>query len=618
MCGFLGEFSFKDENLVSPTTEFRNLLNLSRHRGPDATELLQEKNYQLGFNRLSILDLSVNGNQPKESPSGRYKIVFNGEIYNFKELIETHDLKDLKSTSDTEVIVHLCDKLGPEQTVSSLNGMFAIAVVDTNKNKLILSRDFAGIKPHFYGVSDKGVVFASQFDQIYKHSWFKNTLELRPEIMKEYFGFGYMQAPNTIYKSLFQLNPGELITFDSDGNLQRKQLISFSKTPKKQTKETEDTPKHYNKLLDQILKRQLISDVPIASFLSGGIDSPLIAAHAKSNKSNIEAFTLQVADKEMNESDIAIEYANILSIKQKVIEAKTSDLLSQIDDYFDKCPEPFGDYSALPTYLISKHAVKDHKVMLSGDGGDELFYGYPRFKHVTDNKAWFNIPFKIRRPIISLFNKYKINSTPAPYYYKTISEWQIAKNLQVFPDILDKVVPKTSFSNELSKLYNLEGLNSKKALLEGLRYNEFYAHLQRVLVKVDRASMANSLEVRVPFLDKVSIDFAWQLESGLLKHKTLKKVLKECLAQFIPQSLINRKKMGFSIPIEDWLRNDLKDDVLHHVFEIPIYGEAHVDADYIKYAVSNFYDSKGPFSAWSVWHIYTWQKWAVRHANAPN
>lgn len=612
MCGFLGEFCYRENKELTSSIDFSCLLDLSKHRGPDATGVKRGENYQLGFNRLAILDLSANGNQPKQSPSGRYQIVFNGEIYNYTNLVEEYQLQGLQSTSDTEVIVHLCDKLGVEETIKTLNGMFAIAIVDTNENALYLTRDFAGIKPLFYGLSDNGSVFASQFDQIFKHTWFKDILQLRPEIMKEYFGFGYMQAPNTVYKNIFQVQPGELVVCNENGVLTKKQLVEFNKFPKNLIKESEQTPNEYNNLLNNILKRQLISDVPIASFLSGGIDSPLVAAHAKNNKKDIEVFTLEVADEKINESEIAKEYAKTLEIKQKVVNAEASDILKCMDDYFDKCPEPFGDYSSLPTYLLSKHAAKDHKVMLSGDGGDELFYGYPRFKHVLDNIHWFKIPFKIRRPIVRFFNKYKINSTPAPYYYKTLSEWQTAKHLHIFPDVLDTMIPNTTFSEAIFELYDLEGVHTKKKLMEALRHNEFYAHLQRVLIKVDRASMANSLEVRVPFLDKKSIDFSWELESKFLEHKTLKKILKDCLKQFIPETLLNKKKMGFTVPLDDWLRNDLKKDVIHHVFEIPFYGEQFLDIEKIKNAVTEFYNHKG-INAWAVWHIYAWQKWAVKH-----
>lgn len=615
MCGFLAEFNDNTRSLSS-REQFLSLLELSHHRGPDATQIEKGQNFQFGFNRLSILDLSANGNQPKYSPSRRYTLVFNGEIYNFKTLTDTYGLKNLKSTSDTEVIAHLFDEIGVEATIKELNGMFAIAVIDQKTNLFSLARDFAGIKPLFYGLGENGIVAASQFDQVFKHPWIKQHLELRPEIVKEYFGFGYMQAPNTIYDNVFQVNPGELITFKGNKCLSNKQLVTFPKSLNATYKETSHTSKLYNTLLDRVLKRQLISDVPIASFLSGGIDSPLITAHAKANKDDIEAFTLKVANTDLDESDIATEYATELSINQKIIKANPSDILEEMEDFFDKCPEPFGDYSSLPTYLISKHAVKNHKVMLSGDGGDELFYGYPRFSHIAKNRIWFKIPFKLRRQLVSFLKKFKVITTPAPYYYKTISEWQVAKNLQVFPDILDKLVPNTSFSNELKSLYQLDGSKSKKALLHALRHNEFYAHMQRVLIKVDRASMANSLEVRVPFLDKESIDFSWQLESDLLKHNTLKKVLKECLGHYVPESLINMKKMGFTVPLEDWLHNELKEDVWHHIFEIPFYGAEFLDVNYLKSGVKNFYNSKGPFSSWSIWHIYAWQKWAVTHVKA--
>ncbi|WP_431135825.1 asparagine synthase (glutamine-hydrolyzing) [Psychroserpens mesophilus] len=617
MCGFLGEFCYKKEKQLTPSTAFSQLLELSKHRGPDASGVTKGENYQLGFNRLAILDLSALGNQPKQSPSGRYQVVFNGEIYNYKHLAELHHFQNLKSSSDTEVLIHLLDEIGVEATIKSLNGMFAIAIVDINENQLHLTRDFAGIKPLFYGTAAKGTVFASQFDQVFKHSWFKDTLKLRPEIMKEYFGFGYMQAPNTVYKQIFQVQPGALVTWDNNGEFTKKQLVEFKKNPKNQVKENEQTSNEYNKLLDVILKRQLVSDVPIASFLSGGIDSPLIAAHAKNNKIDIEAFTLEVADEKINESEIAKEYASALSIHQKIIKAEASDVLNCMDDYFDKCSEPFGDYSSLPTYLLSMHATKRHKVMLSGDGGDELFYGYPRFKHVLDNMYWFKVPFKIRKPIVRFFNKYNINSTPAPYYYKTLSEWLIAKHLQIFPHILDKMFPKVTFSKSFIELYDLEGINSKKRLMEALKHNEFYAHLQRVLVKVDRASMANSLEVRVPFLDKESVDFSWRLDSKFLKHKILKKTLKDSLQEFIPERLLNKKKMGFSVPLDGWLRNELKKDVMYHVFEIPFYGAEYLNLERIQTAVTDFYNYKG-VSAWGIWHIYAWQKWAVKHVTSHN
>src|SRR5690554_4533864 len=194
MCGFLGEYSFTKN--LSDSESFALLLYLSEHRGPDSTKIEEGSNYRLGFNRLALLDLSAAGEQPKRSPSQRYHLVFNGEVYNYKELKLKYNLQDLESSSDTQVVLSLLDLIGVEETVKELNGMFAITVIDTSINEFYLTRDFAGIKPLFYGMAETGVVFASQFDQIFRHTWIKDKLILRPEIMKEYFAFGYMQAPN--------------------------------------------------------------------------------------------------------------------------------------------------------------------------------------------------------------------------------------------------------------------------------------------------------------------------------------------------------------------------------------------------------------------------------------
>ena len=325
MCGFLGEFTFNKSDLISENS-FSELLALSKHRGPDATEIVRKDNFQLGFNRLAILDVSANGNQPKCSPSKRYHIVFNGEIYNFKELINQYQLKNLMSNSDTEVIIHLLDILGVKETIKVLNGMFAIAIVDTQKEVLYLTRDFAGIKPLFYGVSDQGIVAASQFDQIFKHEWFNGSLQLRADTVKEYFGFGYMQAPNTIYKNIFQIVPGTLISYNIKGDFKSEIICQFNS--KLDASKAKIPIKELEKTLKQVVKRQMISDLPLATFLSGGIDSPIISSYAQKNSPSIEAFTLEVNDEKLNESEIAKDYAKHLKMAQQIISADEKDILN--------------------------------------------------------------------------------------------------------------------------------------------------------------------------------------------------------------------------------------------------------------------------------------------------
>lgn len=600
MCGFLAEYTF-GAPLTSVET-FESLLALSKHRGPDSTGFLKGDGFQLGFNRLAVLDVSSNGNQPKQSPSKRYHVVFNGELYNYKELSIKSNLTNLSSSSDTEVLIHLLDIMGVEMTIKALNGIFAIAIVDTLTDQFYMARDFSGVKPLFFGMSSEGIVAASQFDQVNKHVWIHHALNLNPEIVKEYFAIGYMQAPNTIYKNIFQLLPGELISITRKGVVSKKQLTNFG-IDQKAKKETQSL---YS-IIKSAVGKQLVSDVPIASFLSGGIDSPLISAYAKKQKLDLEVFTLEVSDKKLNESIIAKSYADHLQIKQNIVSVKPTDILSEIDGHFKVFPEPFGDYSSIPTYVISKEARKRHTVMLSGDGGDELFFGYPRMLDILNKRWWFKLPYIIRKPLAQLLNTLGITHSWAPYF-KDFNTFVLNKHTKLPKSVLDRAFKKISFSKELNRLYTFRN-KSRSYLLNQLRYNEFYAHLQRVLIKVDRASMGNGLEVRVPFLDKEVVDWAYRQMGDLRTKKDLKKQLKQLLADELPVELINQKKMGFSIPLADWLRNELKTDVMQMVFKTDFYGEAIMDVGVLRDYVNDFYVGKHN-NAWGVWHIYAWQKWA--------
>lgn len=604
MCGFVGEFTFS-EGQITKKDIFKSILDLSKHRGPDYSEIVSDAGYQLGFNRLAILDTSPNGNQPKQSPRGRYHVVFNGEIYNYKDLAESYNLTNLKSNSDTEVLIHLLDVLGVEETINVLNGMFAIAIIDAEQDCLYLTRDFAGIKPLFYGISSEGVVMASQFNQVYTHPWFCKTLRLLPQMVKSYFGFGYMQSPNTIYDGIFQVNPGELVEISRNKSVSKTIITEFCK---EQSYDYE-AESNLSMTIKTAVAKQLVSDVPLATFLSGGVDSPLISAYAKKEIPSIEAFTLKVDNPKYNESDIAKSYAEHLDIKQHIVAVEESDLLSEIDNHFKAFSEPFGDFSSIPTYVISKEAKKKHTVMLSGDGGDELFFGYPRMLDVLQKRWWFKLPYIIRKPIAQITNKLGLTNTWAPYF-KTLNDFIINKHLKIPADKLNSIVPKTSFSSQLKQLYKFN--NNKNKLLHQLRFNEFYAHMQRVLIKVDRASMAHSLEVRVPFLYKSVITLAWKQKGQLQSKQDLKKDLKVLLANEVPESLINKKKMGFSVPLEDWLHQHLKQDVLDVVFEKPFYGDDIINVKAARGYINDFFDKKHN-NAWGVWHIYAWQKWWIIH-----
>lgn len=604
MCGFLAEFSFDGQELIS-LQDFKALLELSKHRGPDSTGISFGDSYRLGFNRLSILDLTEHGDQPKRSPSGRYAVVFNGELYNYRDLSDTYSLKGLESTSDTEVLIHLLDLLGIVETIKQLNGMYAITIVDTQSGTIYMTRDFAGIKPLFYGLAKEGLVAASQFDQVFTHPWFKQNLKLRLDLVKEYFGFGYMQAPNTVYEHIFQVEPGTLVMYDIYGHRTIQKLVSFEKT----VHERERLPS-YASVLESVVERQLVSDVPVATFLSGGIDSPLISAYAKKKKKDIEAFTLKVDNPEVNESDIAEAYAQHLDLKQNVVAVNEENLLKSVEDHFSAYSEPFGDYSSIPTYVITREAKKKYTVMLSGDGGDELFFGYPRMLDILRKRAWFNLPFLLRKNLIRVTNRLGLTNTWAPYF-REFDLFVTSKHMKLPNTLLENAFPGVAFSEEMKTLYTFDN-KSRKGLLEELRFNEFYAHLQRVLVKVDRASMFHSLEVRVPFLDKESIEYAWSKSGDLKQPNDLKSKLKKLLANELPQEIINQQKMGFTVPLLEWLHHELKRDVMEVVINGPFYGSDSFDAEPLKQFVLDFYAGKHN-NVWGVWHIYAWQKWAMHH-----
>lgn len=614
MCGFLGEFSFNNE--LTLDNEFKELLKLSKHRGPDSTGVLKEDYYQLGFNRLAILDLSSNGNQPKTSVSNRYHIVFNGEIYNFKELEKKYNLKNLNSTSDSEVLIHLIDKIGIYKTVKLLDGMFAFMLIDTHTEKSYLVRDFSGIKPLFYGINNLGVVAASQFDQIFKHSWFKDNLKLNVPVVKEYFGVGFMNAPNTIYNDLYQVLPGEVVEISKLGKITKNRYCVFSEIPDESCYYEDDsnTLNAFIERINKTIKEQLVSDVSIGTFLSGGIDSPLVTSFAKKNKKDVSAFTIAVNDKKIDESLKASEYAHAINVNHKIETINESDVFKIVDKHFKYISEPFGDYSSIPSFLITAKCVKEHKVMLSGDGADELFFGYPKLLDLLIHAHYFKIPFFIRKIYLKILRSLGKVITYGPSKYRKLSSWALGKQLYIQEKDLDEFIPNYSFSSEFVKNFsNLDSYSDTNDLFKKLKINDFNTHLQRVLIKVDRTSMANSLEVRVPFLSKNIVNYGMSLiNKKYNKNYVLKGLLKRALSKFIPKNLLSKDKKGFSVPIEDWLKNELKEDVEKFIFDKPFYGTNILQEENVKNYVRLFLEeNKG--SGWGVWHIYSWQKWAYNN-----
>lgn len=614
MCGILGEVS--TEGRLSSEVEFKALLAKSKLRGPNQVGYWTDsRQIHLGFNRLAILDTSINGNQPVISPNGRFVLVFNGEIYNYKELQKTYGIPDhaLRSGADSEILAHLCERLPARKIAEQLNGMFAIAIADTKVKTLYLFRDFAGIKPLFYGIQSDTLVLASQFDQVFLHPKFRPHLQLRPEIMREYLGMGYLQAPNTAFKDIYQCNPGELITYDAhSGQLTREQFCTFAANPESILTE-EDSVEALGHCMEEVVKDQMVSDVPLASFLSGGIDSPLICAYASHVNPGIKAFTIGLEEAELDEGPMARRYAQYLGIPHHLITFSKGEILNILDEHFRAFSEPFGDYSSLPTFLVTKIARQHATVMLSGDGGDELFWGYPRYLNLARHLPWFQWPRSVRRGASYLGRKAGKKISYGVSAHTEIGAWARDQQLHNRDNILQTLLLENDSSNETNELYRYSEGKDRTAFLKWFRWNEFYGHLQRVLIKVDRASMGNSLEVRVPFLDKRIIELAWQLEPGLGKsHQELKYVLKKLMARHFSSGLVNHKKMGFTIPIGQWMRYEIREEIEGVLLDGPIFGHEYFYPGAIEPFIMDF-SRKGIGNPWGIWILYAWQKWAKQY-----
>ncbi|MEO8234799.1 MAG: asparagine synthase (glutamine-hydrolyzing) [Flavobacterium sp.] len=563
MCGFL--FEYKPNNL-STKQEFINLLSESKLRGPDHQGYWSNNNsVQMGFNRLAILDLTDAGIQPMISPSQKFVVVFNGEIYNHLELRQKLHFKKFRGQSDTETITACLDEFGVHKTIESLDGMFAISIYNQETKEIFLARDFAGIKPLFYGWNGKTLVVASQYDQIRNHSDFKNN-SIDEQVLKLYLQQHFVPAPFGLYKETFQVKPGEIITFDSAGNCSKRQYWEFPSKYNYTITNTKEAEQLVYDTLDSCVKDQMIADVPLGAFLSGGVDSPLICSFAKKYKKDLSVFSIGSDSAIHDESDRATAYANALELPQDLWKLSAKEVVKYWNEATKSLHEPLADFSILPTYLVSKLAKKKVTVALSGDGGDELFFGYERFWSIGKNTKYQHLPEIIRKGIYGLDKYYSGNknvnsvllSQKQAIAHESLHSRFRKPNLHsIAPNLKNIDLP------ELWNVYDYENCKDERDLIMNMQKAEFYGMMQKTLRKVDLASMENSLEVRVPFLQKKMIETSWQIDPFLSYGKgNRKELLKNILQNQIPQVPREEVKKGFTIPLRKWIQEDLK-----HEFE---------------------------------------------------
>ncbi len=568
MCGIAGYISLN--NSIKPI-QLKKATGLLQHRGPDAEGFYfsDDETVGLGHRRLSILDLSASANQPMFSADGRYVIIYNGEVYNFIELKQK--LKDkgasLSTTSDTEVILQLFAELGV-QCFKDFNGMFSLAIYDIKTKLLTLCRDHAGIKPLFIYYDETSLVFASELKSI--QSIKEGQLTINKKAVPYFLHLGYIPHPLTIFKNAEKFPAAHYLQIDTTQTFFKTistgitSFWSLELTIEKTSLKNETVAKKIlTDLLFDSVEKQLVSDVSIGTFLSGGIDSSLVTAIAsKVSSQKINTFSIAIDDGKFNESKYAKQVSDHLQTEHHEFRVKEKEVLNLIDNLLPAYDEPFADSSAFPTMMVSQLASKNVTVALSGDGGDELFMGYGMYAWAKRlSKKW--VPFSRH----SIFNASKLMN----------DKYQRAGNLFAYPG--KQNIKSHIFSQEqyffseqeikeilIEEKFDFKKINTSSLAKRNLSHEEeqsiwdFNYYLpDDLLVKVDRASMLYSLETRVPLLDYRIIEFAFNLNSELkMKSKNMKYILKELLYDYVPKYIFDRPKQGFSIPLNKWLKTDLK------------------------------------------------------------
>lgn len=564
MCGILGA---SYQNHLIDNKIFNDALNLMSHRGPDSSGIWTNDSCKdaLGFKRLSIIDLTKNGDQPKISACKNFKIVFNGEIYNFKSLRKTLIQKGyiFNSTSDTEVLLNAYIEWGVD-CVNRIDGMFAFAIRDDLNHSIFLARDIAGQKPLYYSHNDGSFIFASEIKSIKMLNL--NKVIVDKNSLHNYFHNGYIGRNQSIFKNINKLPPASFMVFNLNSREIKVStyydLIEKAANVKssKYISNSEKAICSLDKLLDESVTNSLIADVPLGVLLSGGLDSSLIAAYASRNKKDLKTFSV-IFPKHLkyNEQSHARKVADFLKTDHIEInaEAISPEIIENLAYFFD---EPFSDLSMIPTYVLSE-AVKQHcSVVLGGDGGDELFGGYPSYykKMRLHHTAKF-LPFHLRNNISSIF-LYFLSTNSMGYSLVKGFASNFNKTFNSFDPIFYSEDIKSLFMNDL--LYTpdkgFESIDSPviQDFLTRISVGDFCSFLSEdVLVKVDRASMAHSLEVRSPFLSKKIIDFAFlNLHPDLkVRNGRTKIILKMLGKKILPDDFIYERKQGFSFPLGDLL-----------------------------------------------------------------
>ncbi|HOU98846.1 MAG TPA: asparagine synthase (glutamine-hydrolyzing) [Bacteroidales bacterium] len=619
MCGIVGIADFKSQVVSYDKSLTIAIKNLSK-RGPDFQNTYIDHSVLLGHTRLAVIDTSPAANQPFTDISGQYTIVFNGEIYNFRTL--RNDLERegfmFRTKSDTEVVLYSYIKFGIH-CLQLFNGDFSFAIYDKKQKQLIIARDRFGIKPLVYCRNNSTIIFSSEIKGVLP--FLERKPELSYEALNLYLQLNYIPAPYTIYKDIFKLKPAHYILI-SENNVEINKYYTIPEENQNEIIEENAVFDSFKDIFIRSVERRLISDVPIGTFLSGGIDSSVITAVAKQFKPDINTFTVQFTEnKFIDESNDAERVSKFLQTHHHTIPVSQKAMLEEVYNVLDYLDEPFADSSAIAVSVLANYTRRNITVALSGDGADELFGGYQ--KHKAHDWAIKNANKKQLLNTASFFTKTLPSSRKSAISNKIRQIQKLAEGINLSSKERYWLWCCFQKQKNVNSLLNNTFINAselKDALLpteagsfNEVLYNDMHLVLPNdMLFKADSMSMLHSLEVRVPMLDHTMVDFVAPLPSKFKINGNIQKyILKKTLGENLPQDILTKPKHGFEIPIEQWLKGELKELILLYLNKENIFKHNLFNINEINKSIARLNSFRPSDSAIHLWNLIVFQYWYI-------
>ena len=628
MCGIAGIVRYKD----NPIKNIEAMNQKIHRRGPDAGDywLCEKERIVLGHRRLSIVDLSECGAQPMVSASERYVIVYNGEIYNApeikKQMEESFGAEPYRGTSDTEILLRAIEYYGLKDTLIMSRGMFGLAVYDRQEKVLQLARDRMGEKPLYYGLVNGSFVFSSDINAIKVVEGFQNPIE--EKVLRAYFVNGYIPTPYSIYKDIYKLEQGSILTLKAPfEQWQIEKYYDITETAINGQKQLFDGSEkeavdELEKLLKRTIKGQMVADVPLGAFLSGGIDSTLVVSLMQSiSDIPVRTFTIGFEEEKYNEAAYAKETAKHLGTKHTEMYVGYEDVMNLLPIIPEAYGEPFADSSQLPTMLVSKMTREHVTVSLSGDAGDEFFCGYNSYKDIQKSLQVMQgkLPF-VKEPIREPLGRFLLSTelSHIPAMRKAGRCFTTKTHEEVYRQIIDEDARAERMLGKAWKnTFATPDETYPDGMLSGIENNLMLMNMRQylpddILVKVDRAGMYYSLETRIPLLDADVMDFAWSLPlSYKMNDGITKKPLRELLYRYVPKEMMERPKKGFSVPVSLWLKDGRMREWAESVLAdaLPLSGE-YIDTKTVQTIWKDYVQNDN----WStlIWYILMFEQWLLK------